>query len=110
MIYLQEIGTAQEFKIIPRSYVADSMVITNEYTKEATTYAITPLVSTYYMVINEIVDLKEDNRYTIKVLNGTTEVFYGKIYCTNQDIADYSINDGEYVQHVSNNEYIILND
>jgi len=110
MIYLQEIGTAQEFKIIPRSYVADSMIIINEFTNVAVTYAITPLVSTYYMVINEIVALQENNHYTIKVLNGTEEVFYGKIYCTNQAIADFSINNGEYVQHESNNEYIILND
>ena len=110
MIYLQEIGTAQEFKIIPRSYTADSMVITNEFTNEAVTYAITPLISTYYMVINEIVALEENNHYTIKVFNGADEVFYGKIYCTNQDISTFSINNGEYVQHESNNEYIILND
>jgi hypothetical protein len=110
MIYLQEIATAQEFKIIPRSYEADSMVITNEFTNVAVTYAITPLLSAYYMVINEIVTLQENNNYTIKVLNGTSEIFYGKIYCTNQDIANFSINDGEYIQHESNNEYIILND
>ena len=108
MIYLKEIATAQTFKIVPRSYTADSMVITNEYTKEATTYAISPLISAYYLVIEKIVDLKEYNFYTIKVLNGTDEVFYGKIYCTNQTLSNLSINNGEYVEQESNNEYIIL--
>jgi hypothetical protein len=110
MIYLKETGIAQEFKIIPRSYVADSMVITNEFTNVAVTYPITPLVATYYLVINEIIALEENNHYTIKILNGVEEVFYGKIFCTNQDITDFSINNGEYVQHVTTNEYIILND
>ena len=110
MIYLKETLSAQEFKIIPRNYVADNMIITNEFTNVATAYAITPLVATYYMVINEILALEENNYYTIKVLNGVEEIFYGKIYCTNQAIADFSINDGEYIQHESTNQYIILND
>lgn len=108
MIYLKEIATAQAFKIIPRSYVADSMIITNEYTNVATTYAITPVISSYYLEITKIVNLVEDNNYTLTVLNGTDVIYYGKIYCTNQVVADYSINNGDYVQHTSDNQYIIV--
>jgi hypothetical protein len=42
MIVLQELATAQEFRIIPRELSATSMVITNELTDVSTTYAITP--------------------------------------------------------------------
>ena len=110
MIYLQEIGTAQTFKVIPRSYIADSMVITNEYSNESTTYAITPTIESYYLVVEKIIALKEDNSYTIKILDGTDIIFYGKIYCTNQNITNYSINLDTYVQHTSNNEFVIIND
>lgn len=109
MLYLKEIGTAQTFKIIPRSYIADSMVIKNEYTNESTTYSISPLTSDYYMVITKIITLKQNQRYTLTVLNGSDIVYYGKIFCTNQT-GGYSINDGEYIQHESNNDFIVIND
>ena len=46
--------------------------------------------------------------YTLKVLNGTDVVYKDKIFCTNQVPADYSINDGEYVQNTTNSDYVII--
>ena len=107
MIILKEQATSQTFNIIPRYYTADSMVITNETSGEATTYAITPTVTSYYLTITDIVDLKEGNFYTLKVLNGSEIVYRDKIYCTNQVIENYTINNGEYVENTTDNDYII---
>jgi len=106
MIILEETGTAQGFKIIPRELVADSMVITNELTDVSTTYAITPTVDRYYLVIDEIINLKEGNFYTLTVLNSTDVVYKGKIFCTNQSVSTYSINTNEYTSYSSTNDYV----
>ena len=108
MITLKEIGTAQDIDFIPRVYQADSMVIRCEATNVSTTFAVAPTLVSYYLRITEILDLKENNFYTIKVYNGADIVYYDKIFCTNQTVTDYTINEGEYVQHSTNNEYIIL--
>jgi hypothetical protein len=106
MIVLQELATAQEFKIIPRELSATSMVITNELTDVSTTYAITPTIDRYYLVINKIVNLQQNNFYTLSVLDNTDVVYKGKIFCTNQTIPTYTPNNNEYTTYPSNNDYI----
>ena len=106
MIVLEETGAAQGFKIIPRVPLADSMVITNELTDVSTTYAITPTVDRYYLVIEEILNLKEGNFYTLEVKNGSEIVYKGKIFCTNQSISTYSVNTNEYTSYSNTNNYV----
>ena len=106
MIVLQELATAQEFRIIPRELEADSMVITNELTDVSTTYAIIPTIDRYYLVISNIVNLQQDNFYTLTVLNSTDVVYKGKIFCTNQTLPTYTPNNNEYTTYQSNNDYI----
>jgi hypothetical protein len=119
MIILQETGIAQEFKVIPRELVADSMTLTSETTGEAVTYVITPTIEgeavtyvitptidRYYLVINEIVALKENNFYTIEVKNASEIVYKDKIFCTNQTVSDFSVNNNEFTTYSSDNDYI----
>ena len=106
MIILEETGTAQTFKVVPRELVADSMVITNELTDVSETYLITPTVDRYYLVIEEILNLKEGNFYTLTVLNSTDVVYKGKIFCTNQSISTYSTNNNEYTSYSNTNNYV----
>jgi hypothetical protein len=106
MIILQETGIAQEFKVIPRELVADSMTLTSETTGEAVTYVITPTIDRYYLVINEIVALKENNFYTIEVKNASEIVYKDKIFCTNQTVSDFSVNNNEFTTYSSDNDYI----
>jgi len=107
MIILREQGTSQTFKIIPRELAATSMTFTHDETGVVLTYTITPSVSTYYLSISKIVALKEDHFYSLKVYNGTDIVYRDKVFCTNQTVSDYTVNNGEYVQNTSNNDYII---
>ena len=108
MIILQESVSDQTFKFIPRTLAATSMVIEDEAENTSVTISITPTVSTYYLEVTETVTLVEGRFYTLKVLNGTDVVYKDKIFCTNQDVDDYSINNGEYVQHTSDDDFVII--
>lgn len=117
MIVLKEQATSQTFKFIPRSYTADSMVIEEEGTSIDETYSITPSRVDYsdnadsegtYLQVSKIVNLKEDRFYTLKVLNGTDVIYKDRIFCTNQTVSTYSINNGEYVENSTNNDFIII--
>jgi hypothetical protein len=107
MIILREEATSQTFNIIPRYYTADSMVITNETSGVDVTYAITPTQTDYYLTISKIVTLVEGNFYTLEVLNGTDVVYKDKIFCTNQVVGSYTINNDEYTEHPTDNDYIV---
>jgi len=108
MIYLLESASPQTFKFIPRVLEATSMVIEDEAENTSVTIAITPSVSTYYLSVTKTLTLVEGRNYTIKVLNGTDVVFKGKIFCTNQTPVDYSLNNGEYVQNTTDDDYVII--
>jgi predicted nucleic-acid-binding Zn-ribbon protein len=63
----------------------------------------------YYRQLSAIFDLKQDNFYTIEIKDSSNNIIYrDKIFCTNQTILDYSVNNGNYVTHSSNNEFIII--
>jgi hypothetical protein len=106
MIVLQETVTAQDFKVIPRVYSADRMEITGETTRSTTSYNITATIDGYYLTWTESVTLEEDNFYMLTVFNGADIVYKDKIFCTNQTVSTYSVNNGEFVSVSSDNEYI----
>jgi hypothetical protein len=105
IILLEQVGS-QTFKVIPRSYAADSMVFVNETTGDSITYAITPTQTDYYMVIAKALTLQENNFYKITILDGTDEVYRGRVFCTNQTISDFTVNNSEFNTYTSDNEYI----
>jgi hypothetical protein len=110
MIILKEQGTDQTFKFIPRTMNADTMDIKDEAENTTVTYAITFSVDRYYMSITDTVALKEGRQYVLTVKNGTDIVYKDMIFCTNQVIEDFTVNDNEYVQHSTDNEFIMLDD
>ena len=114
MIILKEQVASQTFKIIPRSYTADSFNITG--LEGTTNYLVTPTRVDYndasdasgtYLSISKAITIKEGQQYRLTVLNGSTIVYEDMIYCTNQTIADYTINNGEYVENSTDNDYVI---
>jgi len=107
MLVLQQTTSSQTFKIIPRAYAADSMIITDETTRDSITYNITITQLDYYAVISKIITLVEGHTYTLTVLDGANVVYKDKIFCTNQSATTYTINNGEYVQNTTDNEFIV---
>lgn len=115
MIVLKEQGTDQTFKFIPREYNADTIVLTSETLNTSTTYAITVSRVDYdgtadtsglYLSVTDTFTLKEGNFYSLVVKNGSDVVYKDKVYCTNQTVADYSVNNGQFTTYTSTNDYI----
>jgi len=116
-IILKEIGTSQTFKIIPRSYTADSFDVIGQ--EGTTNYLVTPTRVDYndvldasglYLSLSKIVTLKEGQQYRLKVKNGSDVIYEDMIFCTNQTIGngDFTINSGEYTENSTDNDYIII--
>jgi len=108
MIILQEDSNNQTFSFIPRKEEYNTMTITDEQTNTTTTISIiSDSISTYYHTITANFDLKEGNFYVLKVLNNTEVVFYDKVFCTNQSISDFTVNQNQYTSHSTTNDFII---
>ena len=106
MIVLKETATSQTFKIIPRQMNADTLTLVNETTGEETIYDISITQLDYYAVIEKTLDLKENNFYKMTVKNGTDVVYKDRVFCTNQVIEEFTVNNNEYTSYSSDNDYI----
>jgi hypothetical protein len=108
MIILREDSNNQTFSFIPRKEEYNTMTITDEQTNTTTTISIvSDSISTYYHTITANFDLKEGNFYVLKVLNNTEVVFYDKVFCTNQSLVSFSVNNNTYTSHSTSNDFII---
>lgn len=108
MIILQESASEQTFSFIPRSQTYDSMYITDENTNTTTTVTIASSTQGDYVdTISATFDIKQNHFYKLELKNGSDIVHKDRIFCTNQPVATYSINNGEFVSQASNNEFII---
>lgn len=106
----------QTFTIIPRKYATSiTLSLRDDSTDTSVSYVITPTNGEDYMSITQAFALTEGRFYDMTISEvGTNDVIYkDKVFCTDQTINQstndyYSINDGDYVQEQSDNEYIIL--
>ena len=113
MIVLQKSDSNQTFSFIPRSYTSGTtytIVITNEVTNTET-YNSTATSFTsvdYYYQHTDAFILVEDTTYTLEIKDGSDVVFKDKIFCTNQTVSSYSVNNGGYTTRSQDNEFIVL--
>lgn len=95
---------------VPRAFETSvSVVITDEETNTSTTESLTATIETNFLHITPSYTFKEGRYYSFRV-NGSTELYRGKIYCTNQtDFDKFSINSGEFTYYEdtdNDNQYI----
>ena len=108
MIILQETASAQSFSFIPRSSAYNTLQITDEQTGVTTNVTITSSVTgSYYDTITATFSLKQNHFYTLTLKQNTDIVYKDKIFCTNQSIPTFSVNNGQYVVNTSNNDFIL---
>lgn len=108
MIVLTTSTSAQTFSFIPRFENYTTMSVTDELTNVTTSVAITSSTQTGYAnTITATFGLVEGHTYTLLLNNGSTICHKDKIFCTDQTISDYSVNDGQYVSNVTTNEFIV---
>ncbi len=108
MIVLTPDLTAQEIRFIPRVYEADSIIFHDENENSDTTIEGLFSKDDYYLVTNMELNLVNGRFYTITVMNGTSVIYKDRVFCTDQEITDYSINSGIYTENTTTNKYITV--
>ncbi len=62
----------------------------------------------YYYQYSNTFTLVEDTFYTLEITQGSNLIFRDKIFCTNQTVDTYSINNSAYTEQSVANEFIVL--
>ena len=109
MIVLGQTNNTQTFQCAPRNSVFDTIRVFSE--AENTSVDITVFTVTgggYYINVSAIFDIRENFTYTIKLLSDGVVVFYDKMFCTNQTISDFTVNNNEYTERQSANNFIVI--
>ena len=52
-------------------------------------------------------DLVENHFYMLVLKDGTDVLFKDKVFCTNQPLVSFSVNNGQYVSSTTTNDFII---
>jgi hypothetical protein len=107
MIVLTTSTLPQTFACIARG-AFNQMVITDDQTNTPVTVSITSQgYNDYVNTITATFNLKEGHFYDLALkLNGTI-VYKDRIFCTDQNIVTFSVNNGEYVSNTTANTYIV---
>lgn len=108
MIVLRQTEEPQNLKFIPRQYNANKVVLTDESTNLSVEILASFSQEKYYLQSDIVFDLIEGRFYNITVFNDTDIVYKDKVFCTNQDVLNYSINKNRYTSNTTDNSYIIL--
>jgi len=108
MIVLTTELTPQTFNFIPRSSDFDLVQITDELTNKTVvidTYTFTE--GDYYSTLESEFNLVENRFYILTIKDGSATVYKDKIFCTNQSLVTFSVNNGQYVSNSTTNEFIV---
>jgi len=108
MIVLTTDITPQTFNLIPRSSTFDLVQITDELTNKTVvidTYTFTE--GDYYSTLESEFNLVENRFYILTIKNGSATVYKDKIFCTDQSLVTFSVNNGQYVSNSTTNEFIV---
>lgn len=108
MIVLTTDITPQTFVFIPRDSSFDTVLITDEQTNVTVTIdTYTHTEGDYYDTLEAEFNLVENHFYNLVIKDGTTIVYKDRIFCTNQPLVTFSVNNGQYVSNSTTNEFIV---
>ena len=108
MIILTTSTSEQTFVFIPRSHVFDYVGITDDQTGVTTQITgYTHTVGDYYDTLEAKFNLVENHFYDLVVVNGAVVVYKDRIFCTNQNVNTFTVNNGQYVSNSTTNEFIV---
>ena len=99
----------QTFNCTPRTGVITDLLITDEAENVTTNV---PIISqgalSYFYQIEAIFNLTENRFYMIELKDAAgNRLLLEKAFCTDQPLQLFSVNNGQYVSHTTNNEFII---
>ena len=107
MIVLTTSTSSQTFSFIPRGSF-DTMILTDDQTNVPVIVTIdNSTQGDYVNTITAFFDLIEGHFYDLVLKNGTDIVYKDRIFCTDQNIVNFSVNNGEYTSNTTANTYIV---
>jgi len=61
----------------------------------------------YFLKISIPLTLTENTFYNLNIFNKDKVIYKDKVFCTNQVIKDFTVNENQYVENNTTNEFII---
>jgi hypothetical protein len=108
MIVLTTSTNAQTFALIPRNADFDTVEITDDQTNETMVVEEWEFTAgDYYSTIEFEVELVENHFYNLVLKDGTNIVYRDRIFCTDQPLVTFSVNNGQYVSNATTNTFIV---
>ena len=113
MTILQSSTDSQTINFIPREYTSGTtytILIKDETTnKEVFSSTATTFTSLdYYLQYSSVFTLVKNTMYMLEIKDGNNVTFKDKIFCTNQTVTNYSVNNNEYEPQETTNDFIVL--
>ena len=109
MVILTTSTDAQSFKVIPRSTPSSvTFQLTDKSKRTTSAVSVTVANSNGYMTLTGSFSLVEDRFYSFVIKSGSTIIYRGSIFCTDQTISTYTINKDVYTENVTTNEYVVI--
>jgi hypothetical protein len=105
MIILKKQTTAQSMTFIPRELEATTIILRNETTNIETTIEAEFFLNDYYLTTTNIFNLVENTFYNLTIKNGSNIIYKDKVFCTNQEVNDYTVNQNQYIANATTNEF-----
>ena len=108
MIVVKEQLTSQTFNFIPRYGTPVTLELTGENTNTTQVVAGTFTAGDYVYQFTAILPTEENRFYwmVLKDANGDL-VLKERIFCTNQPIDTFSVNNGGYISNQTTNDFIM---
>ena len=109
MIVVKESAIAQTIRYIPRNGNYVTAYITDENTNvQVQLLPVTFLGGDYFHTLNTIFPTFENRFYwlELKDINGET-CLKERMFCTNQNVDTFSVNNGGYISNQTTNEFIM---
>ena len=107
IIVLQETANAQTFSFIPRSQSYDALFLTDDQTNVEVQVTIDASTQGDYLdTITATFTLTEGHFYNLVVKDGSDVVFKDRVFCTNQAVVSFSVNNGQYTSNSTTNDFI----
>lgn len=91
MIHLKSTTDIQTITFIPKELSATSLTL------NGVTFEVEFYIEKYYLVASAVFDLKENEFYDLIVYNGSEIIYIDKVFVTNQELKEYTINENTYI-------------
>ncbi len=108
MIVIQETNVSQTFNFIPRFGSGVTLELTDENTN--VTVAVAGLFTSgdYVHSFSGVLPTEENHFYFAVIKDGAGNLLLKeRMFCTNQPINTFSVNNGQYISNQTTNEFIM---